>query len=201
MDESWVTTSVLLEQLRNFEDSAWQLFEARFRRPLLRFARAAGLPAADAEDVTQETLLAFAESYRADRYQRDRGRLCNWLFRIARHKVVDSLRNQGRRARHEAPEAQHSSFWNKVPEEASREAAWDDIWEESLLAECTQRVQQEVSESTWRAFELTALQAQPAAQVAEQLNLSRNAVFLAKHRVIQRLRKLQQEYDAEEEPG
>jgi RNA polymerase sigma-70 factor (ECF subfamily) len=43
---------------------------------------------------------------------------------------------------------------------------------------------------TWQAFQRVALEDIPAAQVAQELNISVNAVFIAKSRVLSRLREL-----------
>ena len=58
---TWLTTATVLQKLRDFENrDAWDSFADRFRRPVISFARGMGLKPADAEDVAQETLLAFA---------------------------------------------------------------------------------------------------------------------------------------------
>ncbi|HEY3246021.1 MAG TPA: hypothetical protein VGM03_21985 [Phycisphaerae bacterium] len=49
----WVTTSTILERLRDFNDrSMWNRFCTRFRRPLVAFARRYGLSEAEADDVS-----------------------------------------------------------------------------------------------------------------------------------------------------
>lgn len=54
----------------------------------------AGVAAADAEDVVQETLLAL---HLKRQTWDEEGPLSPWLFAIARHKLIDSLRRRGRR--------------------------------------------------------------------------------------------------------
>src|SRR5215210_5478398 len=62
---AWLTTATVLQRLRDFENrDAWGAFAERFRQPVVSFARGMGLKGPDAEDVAQETLLAFAEAYR-----------------------------------------------------------------------------------------------------------------------------------------
>lgn len=58
------TTATVLDRLRDVNDqSAWGSFVERFRAPIIGFSRRMGRSPADAEDVAQETLLAFLESY------------------------------------------------------------------------------------------------------------------------------------------
>ena len=84
MTAEWVTTSLVLERLKEFDNhSAWNLFSGWFREPVVAFARRMGLKGADADDAAQETLLAFARAYREGRYDSSKGRLSEWLFGIA----------------------------------------------------------------------------------------------------------------------
>jgi RNA polymerase sigma-70 factor (ECF subfamily) len=197
MESSWVTTTLLLKRLEDFQDSAWLQFEARFRRPLLKYARQVGLTSAEAEDFSQEVLLAFADGYRSGAYQRNKGLLRGWLFRIAHHKAVDSIRNRGRGPRPTPQDGDPPADLDQLPE-VEAEVCWQQVWEESLMTECLEQIRREVHPTTFEAFERTALRQESPADVAEQLSLSRNAVFLAKHRIIRRLRLLQQEYDAQD---
>jgi DNA-directed RNA polymerase specialized sigma24 family protein len=57
-------------------------------------------------------------------------------------------------------------------------------------------VRAEVESNTIRAFELFALHGRPAAEVAGELGLSRNAVFIAKHRVMKRVLELRRQFEA-----
>jgi hypothetical protein len=53
-----------------------------------------------------------------------------------------------------------------------------------------------VDPGTFRAFERVALDQVPAADVARELGMTRNAVFLAKHRVVKRIRALKDAFES-----
>lgn len=191
MTMEWITTSTILERLQDYENaSAWNRFVARFRTPIVEFARKMGLANADAEDAAQETLMAFAKAYRKGHYDRNKGRLSKWLFGIA---YLHVRRIYGDRARRDAQV--ESGCCASIPDERDATISWDKTWRQSVLEQCLARVRQEVEPTTYRAFEMTALVKRPAAEVAGELSISRNAVFIAKHRVLTRLRKLQEEYE------
>ena len=60
-------------------------------------------------------------------------------------------------------------------------------------AYAAEQVRREVQQSTWQAFWKTAVEGRPGKQVADQLGMSLAAVYLAKSRVIARLKeKVQQ---------
>ncbi len=111
----WVTTSQILQSLTDFDDSAWTQFTARFRGPVVRFARNLGLNGAEAEDMAQESLTAVAESLRKGRYDPAKGRLHSYLFGVVSLRCRKLYEQRGRR-----PQAAdvESAFWNQAPDEA-----------------------------------------------------------------------------------
>jgi DNA-directed RNA polymerase specialized sigma24 family protein len=92
------TSTTLLEGLKDAHNrTVWAHYVDRYRPLILSYLRRLGLTAADGEDVSQEALFAFAESYRAGSYDRQRGKLRDWLQGIVRHKLQTFQRNrQGR---------------------------------------------------------------------------------------------------------
>ena len=70
------------------------------------------------------------------------------------------------------------------------EAEWEAEWRDAVLQACMEEVRREVTESTWCAFELFARQGWPAERVAAELDLSPNAVYGAKRRILRRLREI-----------
>lgn len=191
----WVTTTILLKNLRDAEDAAWEEFVDRFRAPIVRFARGLGLAADEAEDVAQETLLDFVRAYRNGQYDREKGRLSAWLFGIAHRRVRSARRREAGRPRLLKGPAR-TAFWANLPDEHAARRSWDTSWERAVLDQCLERVRTEVEPSTIRAFELFAIEGRSAAAVAEELGMSRNAVFIAKHRVIKRILELREQMES-----
>src|SRR3954452_4282077 len=123
---NWVTTATVLEKLRDFENrDAWSDFADRFRHPVVRFAQKMGLRPADAEDVAQETLLAFAEAFRKGNYDPAKGRLSQFLFGIAYRQ---SLRARSKGGRNPGV-AVESAFWSQIADEQTASGIWDTEWE------------------------------------------------------------------------
>jgi len=187
----WITTTTVLDRLRDADDhSAWSSFMERFRAPIAGFSRKMGLDGADAEDVTQETMIAFLESYRQDAYQRGRGRLSHYLFGIAHNKILAARRKIAGREMQVTSSDGDTDFWSKLPEATTAQDLWEKEWRQTILSQCLERAAREVSPQTFEAFRLVVFENQPPADVAERLGMSRNAVFIAKHRVGTRLREL-----------
>lgn len=187
----WLTTTTVLRDLRDFENrAAWEHFHGRFQRPIVGFARSLGLAAADAEDVAQETLLAFAELYRRGQYDRTKGRLSRWLFGIAYRQALAARRGEARRGAKFAGQANEASFWTNLPDDALTTQAWEREWEQSLLEQCLEQVRREVEPVTFQAFELVVRAERDPADAARELNVPIKSVYNAKHRVLKRVREL-----------
>ncbi|HWL94739.1 MAG TPA: sigma-70 family RNA polymerase sigma factor [Phycisphaerae bacterium] len=194
----WITTTTVLDRLRDANDhSAWSSFVERFRAPITGFSRKLGLNLADAEDVAQETLMAFLESYRKNAYERRRGRLGHYLFGIAHNKILLARRKIGAREGQVSGTDDRTSFWSALPDSSQAQETWEREWRDSILVQCLEQVRQEVSPQTFEAFRMVVLEEIEPATVAERLGLTRNAVFIAKHRVGTRLRGLRAAFEEE----
>lgn len=182
------TTTSLLEGLADpGNESAWRELDARYRPVLIGFARRLGLGETDAHDAAQESLTRFFAAYNAGRYDRDRGRLRAWMIAIARNCVRDILAKQGRRRERRGMSAIEPRW-----EERELEAAWEKECKRVILWSSLDRLRAETdtAETTILAFEEVVFRGRPPAEVAEEFGISRNDVYLAKHRCLSRLRAL-----------
>lgn len=186
---------MLLTRLQDLDDAAWTQFAERFRGPIVNMATRAGLREDRAEDAAQSALLAFLARYREGRYDREKGRLSSWLFGIAYREIQMSHR-RGAREERQAPGSNRTTFWSALPDETEAHRSWDEDWKRIQLEQCLDRVRGEVEPTSFEAFERVAVHHQSPAQVAEALGITRNAVFIAKHRVLKRLREARREFDS-----
>ena len=83
-----------LDRIRQGDGQVWSDFVSRYQGRLLRFARAKLPQRADAEDVVQETFIAFLRSIARYRGECD---LETYLFALMRRKIIDSYRSAGAR--------------------------------------------------------------------------------------------------------
>jgi RNA polymerase sigma-70 factor, ECF subfamily len=194
----WVTTATVLNSLKNFQDqTAWNKFANRFSCRIKAFAIKLGVPPSDLEDAAQDVLTAFAESYRGGHYDRSKGRLSSWLFGIAYRQIANFRRKQLAALQRHDNRGAHTTFWGELPDEQTAQQTWCEAWESHDIEECVQHVRSEVAENTFRAFEMTVREGQSPDIVAAALGMSRNAVYVAKHRVLNRLQELMKQDDEE----
>ncbi len=190
---AWITTAGMLEALKDFNDDAWLRLDRCFRAPVQRFAKKLGLRPEEADDVAQEALLAFASGLRKGNYDPERGRLSSWLFGIAYRKVLKARRKWHTDAKY--GRGQNTIFWQEIPGEDEASQTWERLWQQHVFKRCLERVREEVRPRTFRAFELVAIENRSAEDVAAELGITRNAVFIAKHRILKRMRELQKELE------
>lgn len=186
-----VTSSYLLEGLKSPENhTVWQQFVDRYQPLIVGYARRLGLGEQDAQDAAQQTLMAFCQAYQDGKYQRERGRLRSWLFGIAHRQILNFMRRQRGKQVSIGSDSQGTDVFAQAPSERRLEDLWEQEWQEGVLRECLAQVRREFDPKTVQAFELFAWKGVPAEQVAEQLDMTANAVFLAKRRVLKRIREI-----------
>lgn len=194
------TTTVLLNSLRRDGDErAWEEFVGRYRPVLVGFGVKLGLSEEDAADAAQQTLAEFVREFRADRYERGRGRLSSWILGIARHRIESARRDRGRMSG-----ARGESMLVDLRDEATVTSLWREQWRQAILERAMDRLRREtkVSESNIRAFELVAMRGVSADAAARECGIGVDEVYLARHRVTKKLRELVDEITrAYEEDG
>jgi DNA-directed RNA polymerase specialized sigma24 family protein len=191
----WITTSILLDQLKEGADVAWAPFCERFRQPVVALALKLGCERELADDVAQETMLAFLEGLRGGTYERGRGRLSSWLFGIAGFKARQARDAHARRARERGAGEAEALATPDPRAETALLAMWNETWASTMLDHCLGQIRGEVGEGTFRAFAMVVLEKRAPADAAAALGITRNAVFIAKHRVLKRLRALRSELE------
>jgi len=154
-----------------------------------------GLREPEAEEVAQETLLGFAEGLRKGSYDPSKGRLRDWLFGIAYRQALNMRERLARREAQAPVGGTSASYWSRIPDEREASTSWNTEWARAVLAESMQQIRLEFEPATVQAFELFAVVGRPIEEVASQLGMSRNSIYVAKHRVLNRLRGLQEQYE------
>ena len=180
-----VTTTLLLERLRAPGDElAWSQFDLRFRGVLMATGLRLGLAQLDAEEAAQETMLQAFRDFRAGKYDRSRGRLSSWILGIAHHRITDIQRRRGAHTRFSEQDSSSSHIQVDRLADAFEAELERQIFQEGWRIVCEEG---DIAPRTLLAFELTALRGVPPAAAAAECGISVDQVYVAKHRVAQRL--------------
>lgn len=191
----WITTTQALDELKSSQDSlVWGTFCNHFRPVIENFAKQLGLTETDAEDAAQQTMIEFIESFRKGKYQREKGHLSNWLFGIARY-VILNIRSHKPSEQLIADRTAGTSFMDFVQDDKIIEHKWEIEWKQMVLEKCLEQARQEFEPKVLEAFSLYAISQVPVEDVCRRLDMSPNAVYISKSRVLSRLRELRREFE------
>lgn len=164
-------------------DLAWEEFRIRYAPIIARFATKCGATSADVDDIVQEVMTAFFTRSGEFVYDRSKGRFRSYLktctVRAAIRRAGSNLKFRG------VP-------LDQVPEpEEVVEPAWNDAWEEQLVAQGLTLLRTSHGNSvTFKAFEEYVLRDRAAGDVAAELGITENSVHQAKSRTTKQLREI-----------
>jgi RNA polymerase sigma-70 factor (ECF subfamily) len=178
----------LLLRIRDPRDTAaWRTFVDVYGRLVYRHCRGRGLRHEDTENVTQEVFTQVSQSIRGFDYQPELGRFRDWLGTVTRNEINRFLKKESRAARggRGAEDEQALDSLSARTEDT----AWAEEFNTHLLATALARSRSHFEEQTWRAFERVWLEKRPAAEVAAELNVPIDRVYVAKSRVLERLQQ------------
>ncbi|MCA8969427.1 MAG: sigma-70 family RNA polymerase sigma factor [Planctomycetes bacterium] len=181
------TRASLLLRLQDRAGDAWAEFLTIYERAIVDFARRRGLQEADARDVTQEVLAAVERKVEHWRHDASAGKFRGWLFRVARNLAVDRVVEEAQRRARDG-EVAYAFADSSRSTGLSHADEFGIDYRRQLVRWAADRIRPLVSEISWRAFCMTAIDGVGGDEVARQLGISRGAVYAAKFRVLARLR-------------
>ncbi len=181
------TSESLILRIRDPQDAlAWSQFMAIYEPVVYRLSRRRGLQHADAEDLCQQVFLSVARAVGKWEAQRDGVRFRNWLGRVTRNAILNAIT----RARPDCATGASSvqDLLLDIPDCGDMTTA---LLNESRIETyrwAAKQVQSEFSASTWTMFHETTIGGRSIADVATTLGSSSGAVYVARCRVMQRIK-------------
>lgn len=178
--DALLTSDTMIEAMRASGDpDAWKRFLKIYGPLMVRWNMDHGVQPADAADVAQEiALYVFNNIDRFDR--RHPGAFRAWLRAIAHNKI--------RRMRENRAKVGVEASGVPEIEDSSTGGAWAPDYCESILQRGLELIREDFEPNTWAAFEGVYLGCGDPAEVGRKLGMTRNAVYIARSRVLARLR-------------
>jgi RNA polymerase sigma-70 factor (ECF subfamily) len=194
MDGCPQTQPSLLIRIRDPADSgAWSRFVEVYTPFIYGVLKRRGLQSADAADVAQEVMQTVAQGISRFEYDRGRGSFRGWLFSVARSRLNDHFRTRQRQPVGTGQTEVHELL--AAQPDCGDDGEWERSWQQHLFDLAALRVRDQFEPATWKAFWDTAVEGKPVAEVAAELNLTPGAVYIARSRVMAKLRKIVEEID------
>lgn len=179
-----MTHASLLERLRSPGDAqAWRRWLDLYT-PLIRgWLGRHGLQPADVDDVSQQILAVVVRDLPEFHHNGRPGAFRSWLRALTVNRLREHWRAQRRADGGEA-------LLDQLADPASDlSRQWDRDHDRHVLGRLCDLVAADFHPTTWQAFRLVALDGVAPDQAANQLGVTVNAVFIAKSRVLARLRQ------------
>jgi RNA polymerase sigma-70 factor (ECF subfamily) len=177
------TPASLLERLRQPEqEQAWERFVELYTPLLYYWAQRATGRDREAADLVQEVLTLLVRKLPEFSYDRNRT-FRGWLRTVAHN----CWRNLRRRA--EVPREPGAPDLAELPAPESDEPFWEVEYRQRLVGRALELMRAEFQPATWQACWRCVVEGQAPAEVARELGISVGAVYMAKSRVLSRLRK------------
>ena len=156
-----------------------------------------GLQECDARDATQQVLIRISGAI--ERYQNDGADASfrRWLFRVARNVVVTFLTRQSGQPK-VLGQDQIAAAMDAVTADCAESVLFDVEYRQQVLAWAIEQVRPDFKDSTWQAFVESSIHSRPIADVASELGLSVGSVYVARSRIIARLRAKVEELETDQ---
>lgn len=187
MNSSHEQTSMsLLERARADDPTAWERLVSLYSPLVYQWCRRWRLQPDDAENVAQEVFTAVSAGLHAFRKNEAAHSFRGWLRTIAHHKFVDHVRQSS---------SEPNAFGGNDANEMIQSVPFEDD-EQSISAEtkylhqrAVELIKSHFKVLDWEAFERIVVRNESPKDVAESLSITVNSVYLAKSRILRRLRE------------
>ena len=183
------TSSSLLHRAVARDKDAWRRLAELYGPVVYGWVRAAGFKEHDAADVVQEVFQSVFTSLPQFRKELPTDRFRGWLGTIAHRRACDHLRKRAAQppaAGGSEAQAMLQALPERLPESGIAEDANSHA---DLIRRALELVRPEFADHTWQACMQTAVEGRRPADVAADLEMTVGAVYVARSRVLKRLKK------------
>jgi RNA polymerase sigma-70 factor (ECF subfamily) len=182
------TRRSLLLRAQTGDENAWTDLTELYRPLILAWLNRQGVPAGDLEDLSQEVLLSVVKHLHAFQHSGQRGAFRSWLRTIVCSRTADYWRAVD--ATTPAGGSGATAALQQIADpESELNRQWDEEHDRYVLHCLLDLVEEEFEPITLQAFRRLALDGVSGAEAAQELGLSVAAVYVAKSRVLARMRQ------------
>jgi RNA polymerase sigma factor (sigma-70 family) len=191
MSEADTLVSVIVGVCRQ-DPERWRQFDTIYRPMLLTYMRNRGLSEFHAQDLVQDVFVKLLS--RLHTYDHARCRFRSWLFTVANRTLIDFIRREASRKR--ALDGWMLQVLQPSPSDSIKlEQEWTQIHRQKILAHALRVVRAGTSSKSWICFEQRLLRNRSGSEIARDLGISPNEVYVNACRVMKRVRSFCDGFD------
>ena len=184
------TSISLLNRLQQTDESKnWSRLIELYTPLLLTWLRKYDVQKSDAEDLVQEVLMAVSKDLRSFEHNGRPGAFRSWLRTILVHRLRNFWRARGNRPNALGGSEIDQRLGQLEDPTSEMSQIWNQDHDRHVVKQLLTLAKSNFESNTWEAFRRVALEGAKADEVARELGISLNAVFIAKSRVLSRLRQ------------
>jgi RNA polymerase sigma-70 factor (ECF subfamily) len=183
------TRQSLLRRAQSGEADAWKDLTDLYRPLIIGWLNRQGVPAVDLEDLSQDVLLSVVKQLPNFEHSGQTGAFRSWLRTIVCSRTTDYWRAIGASTQASGGSGATAALQQIADPDSDLNRQWDEDHDRYVLDCLLDLVEAEFEPATLRAFRRLALDGAGGAEVAEELGMSVAAVYVAKSRVLQRIRR------------
>src|SRR5262245_37717007 len=183
------TRQSLLLRAQTGEANAWKDLTDLHRPLIIGWLNRQGVPARDLDDLSQDVLLSVVKHLPAFEHSGRRGAFRSWLRTLVCSRTADYWRALDAGAQASGGSGATAALEQLADPDSDLNRQWDEEHDRYVLTCLLDLVEAEFEPATRQAFRRLALDGASGADVAQELGLSAAAVYVAKSRVLQRIRQ------------
>ena len=184
------TRQSLLLMAQAGDAGAWADLCELYRPLIVGWLRRQSIPEADRDDLVQEIFLAVVGSLPSFIHSGRPGAFRSWLRSIAYHHSCDYWKSPSRRSAAPGDDLATEAIRLLEDPDSRLNRYWDEEHDRYVLRCLLVAIELEFEPATVRAFRRVALEGASGAEVAGESGMSLGAVYVARSRVLRRLREL-----------
>jgi RNA polymerase sigma-70 factor (ECF subfamily) len=186
MDE---TRQSLLQRAQAGQEESWKDLVDLYRPLIFAWLNRQGVPAGDLEDLSQEVLLSVVKQLPGFQHSGHRGAFRAWLRTILCRRTADYWRARDGDTLARGGSGAAAALQQIADPDSELNRQWDEEHDRYVFRCLLKLVEEEFEPLTLQAFRRLALDGVSGAEAAGELGLSVAAVYVAKSRVLARIRR------------
>jgi RNA polymerase sigma-70 factor (ECF subfamily) len=183
------TRQSLLLRAQTGQADAWKDLTDLYRPLMIGWLHRQGVPVRDLEDLSQEVLLSVVKHLPGFQHSGHRGAFRSWLRTIVCSRTADYWRAQDAGAQASGGSGATAALQQIADPDSELNRQWDEEHDRYVLHCLLDLVEVEFEPITLQAFRRLALDGVSGTDAAQELGLSVAAVYVAKSRVLARIRQ------------
>ncbi|MDB4533870.1 sigma-70 family RNA polymerase sigma factor [Vicingaceae bacterium] len=185
--DSKTSASLILRLQDPADHAAWSQFAEIYEPLIARMATQMGMQPADVAESTQEVLMHLTSVVRQWQPREQTGSFRSWLRRVARNVMIRFLQTRDHRCMGTGDTGVHKQLAENSNRLGFESQLYDIEFRHQVFGWVVNKIEKDFQQPTWQAFWLTMVENRPIKEVANEIQVSVGAVYIARSRVMRRL--------------